>query len=417
VKRLVVVMVVGAVFASLVPAAAQSEQVDELTVGRWIGGAEAWGTARYSDEGSEIEWKARIVSTFRFTVAGAGVEGSAGGVDGTFDIWSEGLLSGDQMQMNAVTGGQHFTADWDIDEDAGGRVTGTRSEIFFDSRPITTTATVALATGDFTIAGAPSEVFIANTIDYLACDHAIGDWDVSISQQIEGQNWTPSWSGYWAAVPVPPDEDDEEAEEEFIEGLGELFDDYRAFEESLGTSLGPDPDYDPTVVDSTVLLGLVAKATELQNTLHNLSMCDQGAIGAETLQEWRTALARVVADLILVTADALAAQPGSFVGLAGLQALVGAADGTNAYLGAGEAFQVEDALAELTSKSIEGHLRLSRGEGAEPCDLGCQTDEYLWAAGSVAVAVTHGWSVMVEGTTYSPQEAPALLANPPGGDS
>lgn len=407
-----VVVVAGVIAALLAPAAAQTEEVTELTVGEWQGGAEAWGTARASGQGTEIEWDARLVSTFTFTVT----EGANGGVEGEFSIRSDGLDGGDSMKMRAVTGGISFTADWDIDAGAGGRITGSRSELFFDSRPISTTATISAAGQTLTVAGQPSSIFIANTIEYLACDHAIGIWDVSISQQIEAESWTPSWTGYWAAVPVL-DEDSETAEEEFIDGLEELFDDYRAFESAVGTSLGPDADYDPTVIDSESMYGLIARSTELMNRLHNLSACDQEAIGAETLQEWRTALAGVISDLVLVLADRIALQDGLFLSVADLMALVAAADGTNAYRGAGEAFQVEDALAELSSKTIEGHLRLSRGEGGEECNQFCRQREYNWAAGGVAVAVTHGWSVTVEGTTYSPADAPSLLSDPPGGES
>lgn len=406
---------ITALVAAGVPASAQTEPVEELTVGEWQGGAEAWGTAQGSQGGTSIEWSARIVSTFTFTVV-AGGENGEGSIEGEFDLRSEGLLEGDQMQMTATSGGQSFTAEWDINEPAGGSVGGTRREVVFDSEPMTTTATVMAAGQSIRGQGAPSEVVITNDIGYLACDHAIGNWDVSISQDIEGEGWTPSFSGYWAAVPVLDPETLERPQtpqEEFIDGLDELFADYREFEASVGTSLGPDPTYDPTQLSASALLDLVGKATELMNTLHNLTRCDAESIGTETLQEWQTALAGVVGDLVLTAADRLAVQDGLFLSYASVQALVTAADGTNAYLGEGESFQVTDALAEIVSKSIEGHLRFSRGEGLEPCDMACRNDQYLWAAGAVALATTHGWPITVEGETYAPEDAPSVLGDPP----
>jgi hypothetical protein len=400
-------LVLALVVVMTAPSAlAQGEQPAELTLGDWQGFAFASGFTWAAEADILVTWVATIESEYEFTV-------TDGGIEGEFDLESSGVQGNYEMKMSGVTPDGQMNASFNIDDPAGGTISGARSELQFESTTVTTSGTLSMdiygSKTDLPIRGAPSTVSITNTITHLTCDMAVGNWDVSITQQIQDQGWTPEWQGHWVAVLIPPP-GQETAQEELIDDLSELtkdFDDYRI---SLGRAVGPDPNFDPTAIRSAELVPLVNRATAIANRLHNLSPCDAAAIGSETLQKWRTALADMVGDLVLTAGEAVAAQ-NKFPGFDSLIALVQAADTTGSYgagspLGAGQASEIEAALIDLTSRSIEGHLNNSTGND----------DHYRWAAGGVATAVSHGWPVTVGGTTYAPADAPSLVASPPGGD-
>ena len=398
-------LAVSVLVGTLVPAAG-SQQVEELTLGDWIGGAEAWGTSQVAAPEGSIVWEAYITSRFRFTVTQSSVEG-------TFDLQSRGLR-GPTMTMQFSGPNGDFFADWNIDSGAGGVIDGDRSLLVFASNPITTSGVLRAQGIEVPVNGEPGTVTINNTIEYLACDHAIGNWDISVTQQIENAGWTPSWQGYWAATPLPS-EDQESTLDDLIDGMGELFQEYAAFESTLGFG----EDFDPDAVDWNVLLDLVERATALFNELHNLSECDEEAIGSDAIQEWSTALAGVIGNLV-IAASAVTATADYYFSYAALNALIAAADATGAY-GAGSpvdpalAFQTEEALIALTGLTIESNLRVANGDvpGGAECDAECSMDAWLWAVGAAGEAASHGWTVEVFGQSYGPGEVGDVLGDPP----
>jgi hypothetical protein len=388
------------------------EEVNELTVGDWSGIGVASGVAWANQGGFQLLWVAGFENRFHFTVTESDVVG-------TFTLTSGGMYGNDQMAMRFQGPNIDATANWNISPPAQGTIDGDRSLLVFNAGNVTTAGTMNIpGVGSVPVSGQPSDVSITNSIKRLTCDTAEGDWEISVIQQIEGQGWSPSWNGSWVAFPVP-DPDQQTEAEDLVDGLDELFNDFNEFSATASNALDPEAPYEPTNIDRAELIDLANRATEMANKLHNLSPCDQEQIGADTLREWNTALVRGVADLAIAAAEYVAAQGDTVIfTFETLNALVAAADATGAHgegsgLGAGEAFQLEDALSFLTGASVEQHLRFAEGRYSD-CDSACQLDNYLWAAGSVAEAVTHGWSITVEGQTYGPSEAPQLLANPPG---
>lgn len=411
-------MLVLAIVGVVVPAGAQTEQT-ELALGDWFGGAQAWGQGAAVVNGSPLTWSGQFKSSFDFTV-------SESSVVGEFDFSTSGLFGAQAITMRYDTPQGSMLAEFNADAGSGGVISGTRSQVEFHSRPMGTVGTVHFSgpSGEvsFPIDGEPSAVTIFTTIISMTCDQVIGDWDPSIIAQIEEAGWDAQFKGNWLAWPRPP-EDQQTELDNLIDGMEELFEEYANFDASLGSGSS----YDPLSADWSQLYNLVARAVEMTNKLHNLSECDRQAVGAEVIQEWTTALASLVGDLIIVLADhvAIARDIGEQGSLAfeGLIAIIAAADAVGAY-GAGSvvdpglAFQVDEALADLTGSTVEAHLRTSRGELAPPdgsaCNDFCKGQHYRWAAGGVVEAVTHGWTITVDGQSYSPAEAPGLLANPPG---
>jgi len=401
------------------PTALGGGQTDQLALGDWIGGAEAWGSGEAQVDGAPLVWSGRFKSTFEFTV-------SESSVAGEFDFTTSGFFGGGSMTMDYESEQGIMHAEFNAEPGAGGTISGTRTDILFNSRPMGTVGEARFeGSGQvvtFPIAGDPAHVSIFTTIRYVSCDQAIGDWDPSITAQIQAVGWDAMFKGYWAASPRLP-EDQQTEMDQLIDGMEELFEDYADFDASLGFG----SQYDPLGADWSELLGLAERAVEITNKIHNLHECDQQALGAETIQEWTTALASLVGNLVIAAADHVAAMDGGqeIVGFpySQLHHLITSAGGIGAYgagsvVNAGLAFQVEQALIDLTSQTVAVHLKVSTGEltgPGESCNDFCRNQHYLWAAGAVVTAVTSGWTLTVGGQSYPPSEAPSLLDNPPGG--
>lgn len=402
----------AALASALAPAASSQpvEEQNELRLGDWRGLSEAWGTSRVETSEGTLLWAAVIYSDFSFTV-------TTDGVEGVFDLASRGLNGNPSMTMQLQSPNGSGTADFNIDPTRG-VIDGTRDLLVFSVDGVTTSGQFRAAGVSVDINGTPSDVVIENTIEYLSCDAANGNWVVSVTQQIQDAGWTPSWQGWWLAYPQPP-ELQESTLDDLIDGMGELFEEYVDFESSLGFGSAFDPDAFSDV-DWDVLLELVDRSTELYNELHNLSECDAEAIGSDAIQEWSTALAGVIGNLI-ITAAAVTSSDDYHVPYAMLNALIASADATGAY-GAGSplnpaiAFQTEEALITLTGQTIESNLRMSRGDvpGGATCDAACSMDAWRWAVGAAGEAASHGWTVEVFGESYGPGEVGDVLGDPPG---
>jgi hypothetical protein len=397
--------------AGAIAAASPTDEVVELTLGDWFGGAQSWGMGAAVVRGAPLTWSGQFKASYEFTVTESSVAG-------TFDLSTSGLLGASAITMRYETSEGTMLAEYNAVGGSGGEISGTRSDVVFSSRPMKTVGTVWFTSPQgemsFPIDGEPSAVTILTTITSMSCDQVIGDWNTSISTQIEQAGWETNFKGIWLAWPRPP-EDQQTELDQLIDGMEQLFEDYADFDASLGVG----DEYDTTRADWSEFESMIDRAVEIQNRIHNLSACDQQAIGAEVIQEWSNALASLVGNLIIAVADAGVAY-GLRLPFSGLIYLIAGADAIGAY-GAGSmvdpglAFQVEQALIDLTSNSVEGHLIASRGESqSDSCNAACRQDNYLWAAGGVVEAVTHGWTITVEGQSYSPAEVGAVLANPPG---
>ena len=409
-RRLLAVALVLNLTAGAIAAASPTDEVVELTLGDWFGGAQAWGMGAAVVDGAPLTWSGQIKASYEFTVTESSVAG-------TFDLSTSGLLGASAITMRYETSEGTMLAEFNAVGGSGGVISGTRSDVVFQSRPMGTVGTVWLTSPQgelsFPIDGEPSAVTILTTITSISCDQVIGDWNTSITNQIEQAGWETSFKGPWLAWPRPP-EDQQTELDQLIDGMEELFEDYAEFDASLGVG----DDYDPWNADWSGFRSLIDRAIDIQNRIHNLSACDQQAIGAEVIQEWSSALASLVGNLVIAMADRVDETLG--LEFPDLVYLLSSADAIGAY-GAGSAvdpglaFQVEQALIDLTSQSVESHLRVSRGEKrSDSCNAACRQDNYLYAAGGVVEAVTHGWTITVEGQSYSPAEVGAVLSNPPG---
>ncbi|MDX1449566.1 MAG: hypothetical protein R3246_10950, partial [Acidimicrobiia bacterium] len=267
-RRLVVMLAVAALVGALVPAARSQPAGDanQLTLGDWIGKANAWGTALVFAPGGTLQWDATFLSDFTFTV-------TTDGVEGTFDLRTRGLNFHPTMTMTFTSQAGTGVAEFNVDPGATGVIDGTRDLLVFSIDGVTTSGTFTATGVEVDIDGNPSNVVVENTIEYLSCDLANGTWVVEVSQMIQDAGWNGGWSGAWWAAPRPPELQENDLDV-LIDGMGELFDDYGAFEASLGFG----DDFNPPAGTWIELYDLVERATQLHNELHNLSECDAEAI-------------------------------------------------------------------------------------------------------------------------------------------
>lgn len=381
---------------------AQGQPPIKLAVGDWIGGAQAWGTSTFTDPTiGRWTYDAFINSTYKFTVTQDAVSGS-------FDLYSDKLV----LQGNIPQAGK-TTVNMNLVKGSGGSITGDRRDLnFLASTRITGTIHSDQFGTQNIPPTSPDATTINTTIEYVSCDTAIGNWDISVNMHLQNMGFTPTWKGYWAASRVM-DAEEKNAKQNLFSDLNDLFKDSVDFEASLGTG----ESYDPTHFDPGKLMDLAKRATEINNKIFNLSYCETQTIGSDQIERWSTALAWVMSRLI-ISADQFTQNSNQFPPYKDLFALIEAAHATDAFgpgslLNQTDSSRTEQALVDLTSRTAEDYLAESRGEYSTCQEFACEQDSYLKATGAVLSAVDNHWTLTVDGQQYTPSQAPKLLGNPP----
>lgn len=290
--RALAFLVAFSLLLTAMPAGGQ-ETFDDVPSGEWRGSGEAGGWTNLEVPNGRVRIFAQFALGLQFMVTLMSEDFAT--VDGHWNM-DQGTTQWHFISQGADVGGGT------LNHTASGMIGGATGAIeTFNTlgATITSTGTMSMpSVGAVPIDDTGQLDDLEMKVTHQLCNDTWGEWVFSWNTQLSEAQLTPSFTGNWHAVRIPPSDDDE-ARQALEQNILNLL----ALRQDVSLLMRQPTELGVPIVPYDAVWSVIQQAVHYINLLNNLGRCEKAYYGEDNLADYVNALTNIIRLMINVLLD------------------------------------------------------------------------------------------------------------------